>query len=291
MIVYEVICRSDVVFVNYNSNPVDAKSYDTDRLRKEFLTEGLFEAEAVKMVYSHIDRVVAIGACPQKETIKLDEHVDKKAFGTDFFLQRREMGIVNLGGKTEVRTSTNTYILEYLDALYLGMGEQGVEFTLLDNKQGSALYCLSAPAHKTYPSLLITQERARKVELGSAKNANVRTINQYLHPDVLATCQLSMGVTHLQPGSVWNTMPAHTHERRMEAYLYFNVKPSQAVFHFMGEPNETRHIIVRDKQLVLSPSWSIHSGCGTENYSFIWGMLGENQTFDDMDFIPMDSLA
>ncbi len=279
------------MLINYNSNPVDAKSYDTERLRNEFLTEGLFEAGTVKMVYSHIDRVVAIGVCPEKETIKLDEHVDKKAFGTDFFLQRREMGIVNLGGKAEVRTSTGTYVLEYLDALYLGMGEQGVEFSLLGSEQASALYCLSAPAHKTYPSLFIPQGDARKVDLGSVNNANVRTINQYLHPDVLPTCQLSMGVTHLQPGSVWNTMPAHTHERRMEAYLYFNVKPSQLVFHFMGEPNETRHIIVRDKQLVLSPSWSIHSGCGTENYSFVWGMLGENQTFDDMDFIPMDSLA
>ncbi|MDG3084837.1 5-dehydro-4-deoxy-D-glucuronate isomerase [Vibrio hannami] len=279
------------MFINYNSNPVDAKSYDTQRLRDEFLTEELFTTGSVNMVYSHIDRVVAIGICPKEQAIRLDEYVDKKAFGTDFFLQRREMGIVNLGGKTEVRTQSGSYTLEYLDALYLGKGEQEVEFTLLDAEHDSALYCLSAPAHKTYPSKLITQEDARKVDLGSVENANVRTINQYLHPDVLPTCQLCMGVTHLQPGSVWNTMPAHTHERRMEAYLYFNVKPSQVVSHFMGEPEETRHIIVRDKQLVLSPSWSIHSGCGTQNYSFIWGMLGENQTFDDMDFIPMDKLA
>ncbi|WP_375749529.1 5-dehydro-4-deoxy-D-glucuronate isomerase [Vibrio sp. HN007] len=276
------------MFINYNSNPIDAKSYDTQRLRDEFLTEELFTAGGVNMVYSHIDRTVAIGVCPKEESIKLDDYVDKKAFGTDFFLERRELGIVNLGGRTEIKTQSGTYTLECLDALYLGKGEQEVEFTSLDSEQDAILYCLSAPAHYSHPSRLITKEEAKKVKLGSIDNANARVINQYLHPDVLPTCQLCMGITHLQPGSVWNTMPAHTHERRMEAYLYFNVKPSQVVFHFMGEPEETRHIIVRDKQLVLSPSWSIHSGCGTQNYSFIWGMLGENQTFDDMDFINME---
>ena len=278
------------MFINYNSNPIDAKSYDTQRLRDEFLTEELFTQDSVNMVYSHIDRVVAIGICPVEKPLKLDDFVDKKAFGTDYFLQRREMGIINLGGRVEVRGKESSFVLEFLDALYLGKGEQDIEFASLEAGQPATLYCLSAPAHHCYPSRLITQEEARKVELGSLDNANARVINQYLHPDVLQTCQLCMGITHLQPGSVWNTMPAHTHERRMEAYLYFNVKPSQVVFHFMGEPSETRHIIVRDKQLVLSPSWSIHSGCGTQNYSFIWGMLGENQTFDDMDFIDMNSI-
>lgn len=276
------------MFINYNSNPIDAKSYDTQRLCDEFLTEKLFTDDDVNMVYSHIDRVVAIGVCPTTQRLKLDEYVDKKAFGTDYFLQRRELGIVNLGGKAEVRCKGQTYQLNYLDALYLGKGEQDIEFESLESDRPSSLYCLSAPAHKTYPSRLITQDEAKKVELGTLENANARVINQYLHPDVLPTCQLCMGITHLQPGSVWNTMPAHTHERRMEAYLYFNVKPSQVVFHFMGEPSETRHIVVRDKQLILSPSWSIHSGCGTQNYSFIWGMLGENQTFDDMDFVDMN---
>jgi len=278
------------MFINYNSNPVDAKSYDTQRLRDEFLSEDLFISGKVNMVYSHIDRIVAIGISPTDQVLKLDEYVDKKAFGTDYFLQRRELGIVNLGGKAEVRCKGDRYQLDHLDALYLGKGEQEIEFESLDSDQPSILYCLSAPAHHTYPSRLIKQEDAKKVELGTLENANARVINQYLHPDVLTTCQLCMGITHLEQGSVWNTMPAHTHERRMEAYLYFNVKPSQVVFHFMGQPNETRHIIVRDKQLVLSPSWSIHSGCGTQNYSFIWGMLGENQTFDDMDFIDMNTM-
>ncbi|PJC86992.1 5-dehydro-4-deoxy-D-glucuronate isomerase [Vibrio sp. HA2012] len=278
------------MFINYNSNPVDAKQYDTQRLRDEFLTEVLFKEASINMVYSHIDRVVAIGVSPGDDVLKLDDFVDKKAFGTEFFLQRRELGVLNLGGKAEIRTKEHTYVLDYLDVLYLGKGEEAIEFVSLQADNKSILYCLSAPAHHTYPSRLITREDARKVELGDQKNANARVINQYLHPEVLPTCQLCMGVTHLQPGSVWNTMPAHTHERRMEAYLYFNIKPEQVVFHFMGEPQETRHIIVRDKQLVLSPSWSIHSGCGTENYSFVWGMLGENQTFDDMDFVDMNQI-
>lgn len=275
---------------NYNSNPLDAKTYDTDRLRAEFLTEDLFKNDEITLVYSHIDRVVAMGVSPVKRTLKLNDFVDTKAFGVEFFLQRRELGVVNLGGAAMVKTAAQEYTLNYLDALYLGLGEQDVEFTSLNAAEPAALYCLSAPAHHTYSSRTILREQARHVELGSSENANARTITQYLHPDVLPTCQLCLGVTHLKPGSVWNTMPAHTHERRMEAYLYFNVAPQQVVFHFMGEPQETRHIVVRDKQLVLSPSWSIHSGCGTQNYSFVWGMLGENQTFDDMDFVDMNTI-
>lgn len=278
------------MFINYNSNPTDVKLYDTQRLRDEFLTEQLFTENSVNIVYSHIDRVVAIGVCPTTKSLKLDQYVDKKTFGTDYFLQRRELGIVNLGGKVEIRSKGNSYQLAHLDALYLGMGEQEIEFESLDATQPASLYCLSAPAHHRYPSKFISQTEAKKIELGASDNANARVINQYLHPDVLPTCQLCMGITHLAPGSVWNTMPAHTHERRMEAYLYFNIKPEQVVFHYMGEPTETRHIVVHNKQLVLSPSWSIHSGCGTQNYSFIWGMLGENQTFDDMDFIDMDAI-
>lgn len=278
------------MFINYNSNPTDAKSYDTSRLREEFLTDDLFQDNHVNVVYSHIDRIVAMGVCPTDQVLKLDDVMDKKAFGTDFFLERRELGILNLGPKGEVRCKGETYTLEYLDVLYLGKGEENIEFESCDSAEPASFYCLSAPAHHTYPSRVIRREDAKQVELGSQDNANDRIITQYLHPDVLPTCQLCMGVTHLKPGSVWNTMPAHTHERRMEAYLYFNVKPSQVVFHFMGEPEETRHIIVRDKQLVLSPSWSIHSGCGTQNYSFVWGMVGENQTFDDMDFVDMNAI-
>jgi len=277
------------MFINYNSNPVDAKQYDTLRLRQEFLTEHLFNSGDIGIVYSHIDRIVAIGASPADHSLKLNDFIDKEAFGTDFFLQRRELGIINLGSKAEVRCKGSQYVLEHLDALYLGLGEEDIEFVSLEKGENAALYCLSAPAHHQYPSRIIKRTEAKQLELGSQDNANARVINQYLHPDVLPTCQLCMGATHLKPGSVWNTMPAHTHERRMEAYLYFNIKPSQFVSHFMGEPQETRHLIVRNKQLVLSPSWSIHSGCGTQNYSFVWGMLGENQTFDDMDFVDMDS--
>ncbi|MCA0937424.1 5-dehydro-4-deoxy-D-glucuronate isomerase [Vibrio alginolyticus] len=279
------------MYTNYNSNPLDAKQYDTQRLRDEFLNENLFVEDKITLLYSHIDRVVALGVCPTSKPLSLDEYIDNDVFGTDYFLQRRELGMVNLGQvPIEVSTANNTYKLEHLDALYLGKDEQNITFTSLDAAQEPVLYCLSAPAHHAYPSRLITRQDAKVVELGSIETANQRVINQYLHPDVLPTCQLCMGVTHLATGSVWNTMPAHTHERRMEAYLYFNVKADQVVFHFMGEPTETRHIVVRDKQLVLSPSWSIHSGCGTSNYSFVWGMLGENQTFDDMDFVDMNAI-
>ncbi|MDV5169689.1 5-dehydro-4-deoxy-D-glucuronate isomerase [Photobacterium rosenbergii] len=279
------------MFTNYNSNPKDAKHYDTTRLRSEFLSEELFNKEKITLLYSHIDRVVALGICPNTTPLALNSFIDNDVFGTQHFLERREMGMVNLGkSNIEVKTSSHTYILEHLDALYLGMGETNVTFRSLDEEHEATLYSLSAPAHCSYPSKRIARDEARVVELGSNESANQRVINQYLHPDVLPTCQLCMGVTHLCPGSVWNTMPAHTHERRMEAYLYFNIKPDNVVFHFMGEPQETRHIVVRNKQLVLSPSWSIHSGCGTSNYSFIWGMLGENQTFDDMDFIEMSAI-
>lgn len=271
-----------------NFHPNDAKHYDTQRLRKEFLKSDLFKKGEISILYSHIDRLVAIGACPES-VLKLDDVIDKKAFGTNCFLERRELGIVNLGSKVKVSCSSGEFILEYLDALYLGKGTENIEFTALEDSE-TYIYCLSAPAHHSYPNKLITKNDARKVPLGSQENANKRVINQYLHPDVLDTCQLCMGITHLDEGSIWNTMPAHTHERRMEAYLYFNVKPSQVVFHFLGEPQETRHIVVRDKQLIISPSWSIHSGCGTQNYSFVWGMIGENQTFDDMDFVDMNDI-
>lgn len=275
--------------INYNNNPDDTKTYDTARLRKEFLTTDLFQEDSITVVYSHIDRVVALGVCASNNGLALNDFIDDIAFGTDFFLQRRELGLINLGGKIEVRSRGTTYLLDHLDALYLGKGEEDIEFISLEQKH-TQIYCLSAPAHCTHPSRKISRSAAKIIELGSIDNANARVINQYIHPDILPTCQLCMGVTHLDVGSVWNTMPAHTHERRMEAYLYFNIKPDQLVFHFMGEPTETRHIIVRNQQLVLSPSWSIHSGCGTQNYSFVWGMLGENQTFDDMDFVDMNRL-
>nr|WP_235424635.1 5-dehydro-4-deoxy-D-glucuronate isomerase [Chelonobacter oris] len=226
-----------------------------------------------------------------KTSLKLDDFVDKKALEQIYFLQRRELGIINLGGEAEIKCKEEKFILDNLDALYLGKETEDIEFISLNPNNPAVLYGLSTPAHHSYPTKLIKQTDSKKLILGTPENANMRTINQYLHPDIIKTCQLCMGVTHLEPGSVWNTMPAHTHTRRMEVYLYFNIKPSQVVFHFMGEAHETRHIIIRNKQLIFSPSWSIHSGCGTENYSFVWGMAGENQTFDDMDFIDINQLS
>lgn len=275
----------------HNMHPEDAKHYDTTRLREAFLCEDLFQPGKINVVYSHIDRLVALGAIPNSgEILSLDEVIDKKSFGTEFFLERRELGIINLGGTAVITTKQGSFTVEHLDAVYLGKGTEEITFSSKDDKSPAVLYGLSAPAHHVFPSKLIKYADARKVKLGALENSNARTINQYLHPEVLETCQLCMGMTELEKGSVWNTMPAHTHERRMEAYLYFNIEPDQVVFHFLGEPTETRHIVVRDKQLIISPSWSIHSGCGTKSYSFVWGMAGENQTFDDMDFIPMQDL-
>ncbi|KGQ59836.1 5-dehydro-4-deoxy-D-glucuronate isomerase [Gallibacterium anatis] len=275
----------------HNMHPEDAKHYDTTRLREAFLCEDLFQPGKINVVYSHIDRLVALGAIPNSgEILSLDEVIDKKSFGTEFFLERRELGIINLGGTAVITTKQGSFTVGHLDAIYLGKGTEEITFSSKDDKSPAVLYGLSAPAHRTFPSKLIKYVDARKVKLGTLENSNARTINQYLHPEVLETCQLCMGMTELEKGSVWNTMPAHTHERRMEAYLYFNIEPDQVVFHFLGEPTETRHIVVRDKQLIISPSWSIHSGCGTKNYSFVWGMVGENQTFDDMDFVSMQDL-
>ncbi|CAG23591.1 5-dehydro-4-deoxy-D-glucuronate isomerase [Photobacterium profundum] len=279
------------MITKYASHPLDAKTFDTKRLRDEFLIEALFKPNDIQVVYSHIDRIVALGVCPTIKPLALNDFIDNKTFGTEHFLERRELGIINLGGLAIVESDHQQFKLQHLDAAYFAKGESNIKFTSVDIENPPILYCLSAPAHRAFKSCKIGRDEALKISLGSLDNANQRVINQYLHPDVLDTCQLCMGVTHLQPGSVWNTMPAHTHERRMEAYLYFNIQPSQVVFHLMGEPNETRHIVVNDKQLVLSPSWSIHSGCGTQNYSFVWGMVGENQTFDDMDFIPMESIC
>lgn len=277
------------MLTKYSANPNDVKRYSTKELREEFLVNDLFEPSKIKVAYSHIDRAVVLGITPTSEPLIIQDWINNKSFGTEFFLQRRELGLACLSGSVKVTVDAQTYLLGELDVLYVGAGSKDIEIARVSGE--GVVYGLSAPAHKSLPTRVVTQQEARIVELGSLETSNQRVINQYLHPDVIETCQLCLGITHLAPGSVWNTMPTHTHERRMEAYLYFNIKPEQTVFHMMGEPTETRHIVVRDKQLVLSPSWSIHSGCGTQNYSFVWGMLGENQTFDDMDFIPMDTLA
>lgn len=273
------------------SNSRDAKHYTTDRLREEFLIEDLFVVGKIKRVYSHIDRIITMGICPADKAITLEENLDVwKNLGTNFFLERRELGIINIGGKGRVTVDGEEYLLNERDGLYVGMGAKEVLFSSEDPNKPAKFYSLSAPAHKTYQNVHIDITKAKQVDLGSDETCNKRTIYQYIHPEVLDSCQLSMGLTKMADGNVWNTMPAHTHERRMEVYLYFDLTDDAVVFHYMGEPTETRHIVMKNEQAVISPSWSIHSGCGTRAYTFIWGMVGENKAFDDMDHLKVTDL-
>ena len=277
--------------IRYSVNQRDFKRYTTDEVRSEFLIEDLYRPDEVTAVYSHVDRMVTLGCMPLKEAVPLDKGIDVwKNFGTSYFLERREIGIFNIGGAGSITVDGKEYSLGYKDCLYITRGAREVLF-----KSGSAdapakFYMVSAPAHRSYETKLITIAQAAKKPVGAMETSNKRVINQFIHPDVLQTCQLSMGMTVLEPGSVWNTMPAHTHERRMEVYMYFEIPQDNVVFHFMGEGNETRHIVMQNEQAVISPSWSIHSGAGTSNYTFIWAMGGENQAFDDMDTIPTTDL-
>ncbi|MEA5368547.1 5-dehydro-4-deoxy-D-glucuronate isomerase [Vibrio parahaemolyticus] len=265
-----------------------AKTLDTQQLREEFLVESIFEADSYTMTYSHIDRILFGGVMPQQEKVSFDGI--GKDFGVDYLLERREMGIINIGGLGYVDVDGEVYELENQQALYIGKGAKSVSFGSESESQPAKFYYNSAPAHVAYPTRKITQADAMPVTLGDSESCNERTIYKYIVPDVVETCQLVMGLTKLEAGSLWNTMPCHTHERRMEVYLYCDIQPEQAVFHMMGEPTETRHILVHNEQAIISPSWSIHSGVGTKNYSFIWGMVGENQTFDDMDHIKTTGL-
>lgn len=268
------------------SNPKDAKNYTTERLREEYLIQGLFMPGEVKTVYSHADRIIAGSACPVKP-LKLEAGAEIRA---GYFLERREMGIVNIGSKGFVDVDGTRYELDTGDGLYIGMGSREVLFSSEDQRNPSKFYFNSTPAHKTYPTEKIGIGRAQPQKTGSQASSNERTIYKYIHPQGVKSCQLVMGMTILETGSVWNTMPCHTHDRRMEVYLYFNLPKEALVFHFMGEPEETRHIVMRNEEAVISPSWSIHSGCGTQNYTFIWGMAGENQVFADMDAVEMGRL-
>ncbi len=277
--------------IRYGANQRDAKHYTTDELREEFLIETLFVADEKNMTYSHIDRIIAGGVMPVSKTIELADGVDTmKQLGTDSFLERRELGVINIGNTGKVVVDGVEYTLENKDALYVAKETKTVEFSSLDKDNPAKFYINSAPAHKVLETKHIAQKNAKKVPLGEQRLGNKRTIHQLLHPDVLETCQLLMGVTVMEEGNVWNTMPSHTHERRMEVYLYFDMPEDAAVFHYMGEPTETRHIAMHNEQAVISPSWSIHSGCGTQAYTFIWGMVGENQTFDDMDHIAIKDI-
>ena len=277
--------------IRYSCHPRDFQRYNTEEIRKEFLIQNLYRPDEVSAVYSHVDRMVTLGCMPVKKAVPIDQGIDVPVnFGTQYFLERREIGIFNIGGPGRIMTGGQEYALNYKDCLYIGMGERQVELSSLDEAYPARFYMVSAPAHTHYENRLITIEQAAKRRTGSAETSNLRTINQFIHPDVLRTCQLSMGMTRLESGSVWNTMPAHTHERRMEIYMYFELPEDQAVFHFMGEGSQTRHLVLHNEEAVISPSWSIHCGAGTSNYSFIWAMGGENQTFDDMDVINIPEL-
>ncbi len=277
--------------IRYSTGPNDVKRYTTQELRREFLIQELYRPDQVTAVYSHVDRMVTLGCMPVKETVSLEKGMDIwHTFGVEYFLERRELGMFNIGGSGTVSVDGTVYPLGYKDCLYITKGAREVLFHSDDPQKPAKFYMVSAPAHCSYETKLIKIADAAKKPCGAAETSNKRVINQFIHPDVLRTCQLSMGMTVLEPGSVWNTMPAHTHERRMEVYTYFEVPENEVVFHFMGQGQETRHIVMHNEEAVISPSWSIHAGAGTASYTFIWAMGGENQAFDDMDGIPTPDL-
>jgi 4-deoxy-L-threo-5-hexosulose-uronate ketol-isomerase len=269
------------------NHPDAVRRFDTAELRAAFHIGGLFQPNEVRLTYSHIDRYVVGGAMPTDKPLKLTA---PKAVGTPGFLDRRELGIVNIGGPGEVRIGGDAHQLDTREALYAGMGAGAVSFHSKDAANPAKFYLLSTPAHASHPTVKITQANAKRIDLGDAASANVRTIFQMIHPDVCKSCQLVLGMTQLKEGSIWNTMPCHIHDRRSEVYLYFDLAEDTRVFHLMGEPQETRHMVIANEEAILSPGWSIHSGCGTRNYSFIWAMAGDNQDFTDMDFVAMKDL-
>jgi 4-deoxy-L-threo-5-hexosulose-uronate ketol-isomerase len=280
------------------ASPRDVKNYDTDRLREEFLIQKVFREDEIYLVYSHIDRIITGSATPVTKKLVLTAGDELRA---EYFLQRREMGVINIGGNGKITIDGKVYPVAHREGMYIGMGAKDISFESDDASKPAKFYINSAPAHRTCPTVLIKPEGTpeegvvivkpeNKVELGALESSNHRTICKYILPGQVESCQLEMGMTHLEPGSVWNSMPCHTHDRRMEVYLYFEIPEDALLMHFMGEPNETRHLIMRNEEAVISPSWSIHCGCGTCSYTFIWGMVGENQDFDDMDNCAMKDL-
>lgn len=264
-----------------------AATFGTERLRKEFLIENLFRPGEVSLTYSHLDRLIVGGAMPGSKALDL---APVKQTGTPSFLDRRELVVVNIGGAGRVTVGKASYDLDHRDMLYVGMGAGEVSFASAKAKEPAKFYLLSAPAHHAYETKLVKIGDAKRLDLGSQTTSNERSIFQFIHPAVLQTCQLVVGMTVLAPGSVWNTMPCHVHDRRSEAYLYFALNDDARVFHFMGEPAETRHLVVKNEEAILSPGWSIHSGCGTSNYTFIWAMAGDNVDYTDVDPVAMTDL-
>lgn len=271
----------------FHHSPNEVKQMNTGQLRAHFLVQKLMVPNELKLVYSHYDRVIIGGAVPTGSSIALTNPDELRA---EYFLQRREMGVINVGGSGSITTDGTAYHLDRLGALYIGQGTQSVSFQSADAANPAVFYILSAPAHKQYPTVAYTKEDALPVQMGEQSTANKRTIYKYIHAQGIQSCQLVMGLTLLEDGSIWNTMPSHTHTRRMEAYFYFDVKPEHRVIHLMGEPSETRHLVVGDNEAIISPPWSIHSGCGTANYGFIWGMAGENYDYTDMDPAPVSAM-
>ena len=268
-------------------HPDHAEAMGAEALRKHFLIQDLFTGGNFKMVYSYNDRLIVGGISPARPTAL---EIDPKIIGGQYLLERREMGVINIGGPGVVTIDGKDYSMARKDGLYIGKGAKEIVFSSTNHEEPSKFYINSAPAHKSYPTMHISFDEAEPVVLGNQETSNHRTIRKYIHPAGVSSCQLVMGMTTLSTGSIWNTMPVHTHERRMEAYLYFDLPEDQIVFHFMGRPGETRHLVVRNHEAVLSPSWSIHSGAGTASYTFIWGMAGENQEFGDMDGVAMSQL-
>lgn len=266
-----------------------AKTLDTDGLRREFLIDKIFDPDNYTLTYSHIDRIIIGGVMPVQKSVTIGHEVGKQ-LGVSYFLERRELGVINIGGPGLIEVDGKTWEIGNQEALYVGQGAQSVIFRSSDASRPAKFYYNSAPAHTHYPDKKITLDEAVKATLGDAATSNRRTINKFIVPDVLPTCQLTMGLTRLDDGNLWNTMPCHTHERRMEVYFYFDMADDSAVFHMMGQPQETRHLLVHNEQAVISPSWSIHAGVGTQRYTFIWGMVGENQVFDDMDHVNISAL-
>lgn len=284
--------------IRYSNHPDDSKRYDTEELREKYLIEKLFEADEILLTYSHQDRIIAGGAMPVKKTLSLGTF---KELATAYFLERREMGVINIGGAGRITLDGKAYDIGFKEGIYIGLGTKQVEFSSVDGKNPAKFYINSSPAHRSCPTVKIVKPVEGKPapegtrycvqrHLGSSEGINKRTINQFIVSDVCESCQLAMGMTELAEGSAWNTLPSHTHERRMEVYMYFELPETEAVIHLMGAPQETRHVIMHNEQAVISPSWSIHSGVGTHNYTFIWGMCGENQAYDDMDNIATKDL-
>lgn len=265
----------------------ETKKLDTELLRENFLVSKLFQTDKISLTYSHFDRMIIGGVLPVKKTVTLTNPSELRA---EYFLERRELGIINIGGKGEVLVDGKKYGLKNLDCLYVGKGTKKIVFSSTDKKSPAKYYLLSAPAHHVYPTTKFTKEQASPVALGDASTSNKRVVYKYIHKEGIQSCQLVMGLTVLESGSVWNSVPPHTHTRRMEVYLYFNLDAAHRLFHFMGDPQETRHIVMANDEAVISPPWGMHFGCGTSNYAFIWGMAGENLDYTDMDSVPISTI-